>query len=153
MRNEDFLKWEKNPDGRVVITHPKNFKRWERRLMKWVGGSPILKRKLDRPGSDIWVLCDGKHTVADICTELDKKYREEIEPVLTRVVGFLEILLSRNLVFLGPQKGGRADMAGRAGKAGRADMAGRAGKAGRADMGEKADGAGEPGRMKKGVGK
>ena len=101
-RNEDFLKWELDPKGRVTITHAKNLKSWERWLMKRLGGSSILKRKLDEPGSDIWVLCDGEHTVAAICAVLDQKYKERIEPVLTRVVQFLEILLSRNLIYLSP---------------------------------------------------
>lgn len=102
MRNEDFLKWAMDPGGLVTITHAKNLKNWERWLMKRLGGSSILKRKLDGPGSDIWVLCDGEHTVAAICNVLDKKYRERIEPVLTRVVRFLEVLLARNLIYLKP---------------------------------------------------
>lgn len=109
VRNEDFLKWETDGKGLVTITHAKDLKQWERWLMKRLGGSPILKRKLDAPASDIWVLCDGEHSVADICTALDIKYKERIEPVLKRVVQFLEILLSRNLVYLrqssAPEKG------------------------------------------------
>jgi hypothetical protein len=109
VRNEDFLKWELDSRGLVTITHAKNLREWERWLMKRLGGSPILKRKLDGPGSDIWVLCDGEHDVSSICTELDRKYKERIEPVLTRVVQFLEILLARNLVYLrtpsAPEKG------------------------------------------------
>ncbi len=109
VRNEDFLKWEIDGKGLVTITHAKNLKQWERRLMKRLGGSTILKRKLDAPGSDIWVLCDGGHDVAAICTVLDGKYKERIEPVLTRVVRFLEMLLARNLVYLkrpsGPERG------------------------------------------------
>ena len=101
-RNEDFLKWELDPRGLVTITHAKNLKGWERWLMKRLGGSSLLKRKLDEPGSDIWVLCDGRHSVASICAELDKKYKERIEPVLTRVVQFLEMLLARNLIYMKP---------------------------------------------------
>jgi hypothetical protein len=33
---------------------------------------------------------------------MDRKYKERIEPVLTRVVQFLEMLLARNLVYLRP---------------------------------------------------
>lgn len=118
VRNEDFLEWETDGKGLVTITHAKDLKNWERWLMRRLGGSPILKRKLDAPASDIWVLCDGGHSVADICTALDKKYKERIEPVLKRVVQFLEILLSRNLVYLrqssAPETGGLKR--GRAGK-------------------------------------
>jgi hypothetical protein len=102
VRNEDFLKWDIDPKGLVTITHAKNLREWERWLMKRLGGSPILRRRLDAPGSDMWVLCDGEHDVAAICTEMDRKYKERIEPVLTRVVQFLEMLLARNLVYLRP---------------------------------------------------
>jgi len=100
VRNEPQLEWEVDSGGLVTITHRKNLHRWEKWLMKKVGGSPIIRRKLDMPGSDIWRLCDGKRTVADICDIMDKKYKEDMEPVLTRVVKFLEILLMRNLIFL-----------------------------------------------------
>lgn len=108
IRNEDFLKWERKPDGKVVITHSKNLKTWERKWMKVLGGTPVLRRPLDKYGSDIWVLLDGEHTVADICDALDQKYKEEIEPVLTHVTEFLEKLLERNLVYM---KGSAADLA------------------------------------------
>jgi hypothetical protein len=104
MRNEAFLKWEKSPDGLVTVTHAKDLGKFERWLMKKVGGSPTIRRKLDAPASDIWVLCDGKHMVAEICSVLDGKYKEKIEPVLTRVVKFLEMLLARRLIFLKPSK-------------------------------------------------
>lgn len=108
IRNEDFLRWERKPDGTVVITHSKNFRPWERKWMKVFGGSPILKRPLDKYGSDIWVLCDGEHTVAAICDTMDRKYMEQMEPVLTRVTQFIGMLLERNLVYL---KGSEADLA------------------------------------------
>jgi hypothetical protein len=100
VRNEREMEWEVDATGLVTITHKKNLHRWEKWLMKKVGGSPIIHRKLDKPGSDIWQLCDGKRTVADICGIMDRRYKEDMEPVLTRVVKFLEILLMRNLIFL-----------------------------------------------------
>jgi hypothetical protein len=100
VRNEPRLKWAANKDGLVTVTHRKNLRRWERWLMKKVGGSPVINRPLDAPGSDIWRLCDGKHTVADICGIMDRRYKEDMEPVLTRVIKFLEMLLERNLISL-----------------------------------------------------
>ncbi|MGQ9583235.1 MAG: PqqD family protein [Thermoplasmatota archaeon] len=94
------LRWEVGPDGIVVVTHPKDLTRAERWLMRRVGGSPDIRRRLDGPGSRIWLLCDGRHTIAEICDEMDRRYREAIEPVLTRVTRFLEMLLARNLIYL-----------------------------------------------------
>jgi hypothetical protein len=100
VRNEAGLQWKAGEGGLVTVSHPKDLKRWERWLMKKVGGSPVINRTLDGPGTDIWILCDGRHTVADICSFMDRKYKEEMEPVLTRVVKFLEMLLERNLISL-----------------------------------------------------
>jgi hypothetical protein len=100
VRNDSGLSWETGTGGLVTVTHPKNLRKWERWLMGKVGGSPEINRKLDAPGSEIWMLCDGRHTVADICGIMDKRYKEDMEPVLTRVVKFLEILLERNLISL-----------------------------------------------------
>jgi hypothetical protein len=100
VKNESRLEWKADARGMVTVTHRKDLRRWERWLMKKVGGSPVINRKLDAPGSDIWRLCDGRHTVADICGIMDQKYREDMEPVLKRVVGFLEMLLERNLISL-----------------------------------------------------
>lgn len=122
IRNEGQLEWEADAGGIVTITHRKDLKRWELWLMKKVGGSPVVRRKLDIPGSDIWQLCDGTNTVADICDRMDRKYKEDIEPVLTRVTKFLEMLLVRNLIFLqnakvagkaSPAKGKETNIAGR----------------------------------------
>jgi hypothetical protein len=49
-------------------------------------------------------MCDGKHTIEYICTELDEQYREEIEPVLDRVWKFLESLLKQNLVYISKER-------------------------------------------------
>lgn len=112
VRNEGPLEWEADAGGIVTITHRKDLKRWELWLMKKVGGSPVVRRKLDAPGSDIWQLCDGQNTVADICDRMDRKYKEDIEPVLTRVTRFLEILLVRNLISLqGPKVSGKSSPA------------------------------------------
>jgi hypothetical protein len=100
VRNETRLKWVTGADGLVTISHRKDLRKWEKWLMKKVGGSPVINRNLDTPGSDIWRLCDGRHTVADICGIMDRKYKEDMEPVLARVVKFLEMLLERNLISL-----------------------------------------------------
>jgi hypothetical protein len=95
------LKWTKK-DGLVVIRIKKMFSRFERRLHKVVGGPEWLRIPLDGPGSRIWELCDGEHTVMDIAFDVHSKFKEEVEPVLKRVLKFLELLLKRNLILLKP---------------------------------------------------
>ena len=88
-------------NGRVVIVYPKDFNRFERWLHRFLGGPTIIRRPLDKMGTDIWKLCDGRHMILDICNFMDAKYQEEMEPVLDRVKQFLEMLAVRNLIILG----------------------------------------------------
>ncbi len=85
-------------DDRVVLIYPKDFSKFETWLHKRIGGPDMIRRPLDEIGTHIWMMCDGKHTIQDICTELDEIYHEDIEPVLDRVSKFLEILVKSNLI-------------------------------------------------------
>jgi hypothetical protein len=112
-RHKDLKWWHGKKDGLIVIRMRKNFSRVERALRKVAGGPEFLKIPLDRPGSRIWELCDGKHTVLDIARIMNKEFQEDMEPVLPRVIKFMELLLKRNLISLcdqgpGPQAPPRA---------------------------------------------
>ena len=112
-RHKD-LRWKHDgKDGLVVIRIRKNFSRFERALRKVAGGPVWLRFPLDRPGSRIWELCDGKRTVLEIAHVMNEEFKEEMEPVLPRVIKFMELLLKRNLIILrrpeGPNKEGPAD--------------------------------------------
>jgi hypothetical protein len=85
-------------DEKVVLIYPKDFSKIENWLHKRIGGPDMIRRPLDEIGSRIWMMCDGKHTIQEICTELDEIYHEDIEPVLDRVSKFLEILVKSNLI-------------------------------------------------------
>lgn len=97
------VKWLKKEE-RVVLIYPKDFTKFESWLQKRIGGPEVIKRPLDEIGSMIWIMCDGKHTVNDICTELDARYHEDVEPVLDNVSKFLEVLLKSNLIRLSPNR-------------------------------------------------
>ncbi len=43
-------------------------------------------------------MCDGEHNVHEICQASYDEFKEDIEPVLRRVWGFLETLLRLNLI-------------------------------------------------------
>jgi hypothetical protein len=85
-------------DGKVVLIYPKNFSRLERFLHRRFGGPENIRRPLDDKGTYIWKMCDGKHNVHEICKGSYKEFKEDIEPVVRRVWGFLEILLKLNLI-------------------------------------------------------
>lgn len=93
------VKWEREGE-RIVLIYKKDFTKFEKSLHKRLGGPDHIRRPLDKHGSKIWELCDGKHTLKEICDEMDALFREDIEPVLDRVWKFLEILLKLNLIRL-----------------------------------------------------
>ncbi len=85
----------------VVVTYKKNFGRFEKWLHSKIGGPPDIRCPLDEVGSEIWLLCDGKHSILEICRIMDEKHHENIEPVTKRIWGFLEILHGRGLITFG----------------------------------------------------
>ncbi len=97
VRNQ--VKWLKK-DDQVVLIYPKDLSNFETWLQKRLGGPEMIKRPMDDIGSKIWLMCDGRHTVNDICTELDEIYHEDVEPVLDRVSKLLEVLIRSNLIRL-----------------------------------------------------
>lgn len=95
-RNE-AVEWEE-VDGLVVLIYPKNFTRFERFLHKRIGGPDNIRRPLDDKGTFIWKMCDGNHNVHEICQDTYSMFKEDIEPVMKRVWGFLEKLLELHLI-------------------------------------------------------
>ncbi|MEW5760477.1 MAG: PqqD family protein [Candidatus Thermoplasmatota archaeon] len=94
IRNVDW----KMENNLAVIVHKKNFSRLEKFLFKYLGGTEYIRRPLDKIGTKVWELCDGKHNVLEICKEMDSLFKEEIEPVVPRVTGFLKLLAERNYI-------------------------------------------------------
>ena len=96
VRNED-VNWEEE-DGKIVLIYPKNFTRFESFLHRHLGGPDNIRRPLDKKGTFIWNMCDGEHNVDEICQATYKEFKEDIEPVLRRVWGFLQVLHNLNLI-------------------------------------------------------
>jgi hypothetical protein len=107
IRNE-AVEWVEEED-RIVLIYPKNFTRFERFLHRRIGGPDIIRRPLDDKGTYIWKMCDGDHNVHEICKATYSEFKEDIEPVLKRVWGFLEILLKLNLISIEKPKKEKGD--------------------------------------------
>lgn len=95
-----LVDWEKDEKGTVTLIYRKNFGRFEKWLHSKIGGPENIRRPLDEPGSRMWTLFDGKHTIAEICLIVDREFKEEMSPVLRKVRHFLEQLLILNLIIL-----------------------------------------------------
>jgi hypothetical protein len=73
----------------VVIPRTNLLERFSIRFLK----QPThIRVRLDRLGSFVIVLCDGTHTVEEIGEKVAKHFGAEAEPVLPRLVKFLEIV-------------------------------------------------------------
>jgi hypothetical protein len=100
LRNPE-VEWEEDPaSGLVTLVYAKQFTPTERALKRVLKAKEEVRRPLDAPGSDIWRMCDGEHDIRRICDEVDREYKERMEPVLKRVTEFIRVLAQRHLVIL-----------------------------------------------------
>lgn len=104
MRNP--VRWKKR-NGRIVITHEKNLSPFESFLRKRFGGPRYIRRPLDELGSTVWLLCDGRRDLAEICVIMDEKYKERIEPVFRRVWDLIGTLARSGLMRIEESPRGR----------------------------------------------
>lgn len=100
------VRWEYR-DNLAVITIKKNFSKFEKFLHRIIKGPEELRIPLDRYGTTVWGLCDGAHTIKQICDVLWERYHEEIEPVEKRVPQFIAMLRARGLIYFEHEMKGR----------------------------------------------
>jgi len=62
------------------------------------GIAPTYGVRLDRYGSLVWQLCDGKTTVKDIALALKERFSPDIEPLYPRLIEFLKHLEKNGLI-------------------------------------------------------
>ncbi len=100
-RRNPMVEWELDEEtGLVTLVYQKTFTNFEQALGTILRPVNELRRPLDGPGSFIWQMCDGNNDISIICTAVDEAYKEEMEPVLKRVVGFIQLLAQRGLIDL-----------------------------------------------------
>ncbi|GAB4370150.1 MAG: PqqD family protein [Calditrichia bacterium] len=94
VRNREF---EINQDqvAVIIIPHPEN------RLMDKLlprPQQPAGRIKLDEIGTFVWEMCDGKSTIKEICTALEKKFGERVKPAEERTVVFLQQMYKEKFI-------------------------------------------------------
>jgi hypothetical protein len=97
------VKW-RIEDGMVVISYRKQFTPLEQWLHRKLGGPGAIRRPLDECGTLIWTLCDGRHTLLEICDEVYERYHEKVEPVFKTVITFVERLNATGLLRMEKEK-------------------------------------------------
>ncbi len=92
------ITWDRQDDGRVLLTVPLELKPWMRLLRFAIKVPAERKVELDEVGSDVWQWFDGELTVEDLVGQLattHKLNRREAEVSLTQ---FLQMLAKRRFV-------------------------------------------------------
>jgi len=86
---------EKDNEIFLIFHHNKPIER----LAAWLVRKPSMTdMKLDKLGSRVWKLIDGKKTVYDISQSLLYKYGEEYEPVYDRLTMYLRHINKRGWI-------------------------------------------------------
>ncbi len=88
--------WEEKENVSVLVPR---FRSWlGKRICRFLKKEPNYRVNLDERSSYAWKLSDGKRTVSDIAKELEKKFKEEVEPANVRVANLFQIMESNKLI-------------------------------------------------------
>ena len=77
--------WEELGSGKIVIVVKKDLSSVEEKVANFLGAPKAVRRPLDEMNSKLWLLMDGKMSVDQIVSEMDRVFREKIAPVNERV--------------------------------------------------------------------
>ena len=96
-RNE-ALHWEQNEDGEVQIEVTRQ-DTWKVRLLSKMFYIP-KKRKitLDELGTEVWVLCDGNNTIAQMIEALSVRFQLNHKEVEVSLLNYLKTLGQKRFV-------------------------------------------------------
>jgi hypothetical protein len=82
----------------VCVKVPRFRSRLGNKLCDFLKKDPTYNVNLDKHGSFVWKLCDGKRTVREIGKSLSEKYGEEVEPVNERLGELFNIMEANKLI-------------------------------------------------------
>ncbi|PKL81583.1 MAG: PqqD family protein [Ignavibacteriae bacterium HGW-Ignavibacteriae-3] len=89
---------EVNEENLVNIVIPKFANKFAAKFIVPKLKSPVIKIKLDELGSAVWLLIDGKRSVAQIARLLTEKFGDKIEPVNERLPKYLTGLYEQQFI-------------------------------------------------------
>ena len=77
--------WEELDSEKIVIVVNKDLSSVEEKVANFLGAPKTVRRPLDEMNSKLWLLMDGKMSVDQIVSEMDRVFCEKIAPVNERV--------------------------------------------------------------------
>lgn len=64
----------------------------ERQAVRFLNQPAMIKVKLDDLGAAVAMRCDGQHSISDIAMSLQVEFGEAAEPLIPRLVKFVELM-------------------------------------------------------------
>ena len=96
-RNE-LLKWEKTDSGEAQITVVRQ-ETWKVRMLSKLFYVPRERKiTLDEVGSEVWQMCDGRTTVAQMIDALREKYKLDRKEAEVSLLSYLKTLGQKRFV-------------------------------------------------------
>jgi hypothetical protein len=96
-RNE-ALSWEKNETGeaQIMVTRQDN---WKIRLLSKIFYIPKQRRiTLDEVGTEVWMMCNGRTTVAQMIESLSHRYRLNRKEAEVSLLAYLKTLAQKRFI-------------------------------------------------------
>lgn len=75
----------------------------ERQAIRFLKQPSVIQVKLDDLGAAVTARCDGNHSVSDIADVLQAEFGEAAEPVVPRLVKFIELMEANNWLEWSPE--------------------------------------------------
>ncbi|RLF13904.1 MAG: hypothetical protein DRJ66_07015 [Thermoprotei archaeon] len=100
-RNPNVV-WKKYPSGDVAIMLKMKQTFWAKFISFFADLPETKKLVLDKMGSRIWEMCDGKHTVQDLIDMLVREYKLRRREAEVSLIEYLKRLIKRGLIVLLP---------------------------------------------------
>jgi hypothetical protein len=96
-RNEE-LTWERNDDGEVQVT-VKRQETWKVRLISKIFYIPKNRKiTLDEVGTEVWQLCNGRNTVAQMIEALSDKYQLNRKEAEVSLLAYLKTMAQKRFI-------------------------------------------------------
>ena len=91
------LKWSQDEDG-IIVLEVENTGVFNRIAQKLFKRPRYSKVHMEKYGSFLWPLIDGKKTVMELADIQKEEFGEEVEPLYPRVVKYMQIMESYHFI-------------------------------------------------------
>ena len=100
------LEWKRTVDGKVIVIVRRRDD-WLGKLVGVLFCVPKMKEVVlsDRIGTEVWEMCDGKHTIERMVGRIARKYKLTEREAEVSLITFLNRMAKRGMVFFLVPKG------------------------------------------------